>query len=63
MTTQITHEDGRQIVTRDTLRRILRGDGERCYCAPDARIQWDAGRCPQHKIDTAQDADLVRADA
>lgn len=54
MSREVTHEAGRQIVSSADLRRILRRDCERCYCAPDDRIEWDAGECPQHGTDTAQ---------
>lgn len=51
---EITHQGTKQIVSRGRLRAILRADGETCYCAPDAVIEWDAGPCPDH------DAEPVR---
>lgn len=51
--TQITHQGDVQIVTPADLRRILRADGEQCFCAPDDR-EWDAGRCPKHRRETRQ---------
>lgn len=55
MSREITHRQGRQIVSSRTLRSVLRGDGEACYCAPDDTIEWDAGVCPRHDIETRQD--------
>ena len=51
---EITHEHDRQIVTPAELRRVLRAQGETCFCAPDSTVEWDAGRCPQHKCETRQ---------
>lgn len=53
---QITHAGNRQIVTQSHLRAVLRRSGERCYCAPDSEIEWDAGTCPQHRCGTEQAA-------
>jgi hypothetical protein len=51
MATEITHDGGRQIVSPEHLRRILRAHGERCYCPPDRRVEWHvAGRCPTHGV-------------
>lgn len=55
---EITHSRERQIVTARELRRVLRASGERCYCAPDSRVEWDAGECPQHQRSTAQTPDM-----
>jgi hypothetical protein len=53
---QITHQGRRQIVPPAELRRILRADGEHCYCAPDETVEWDAGWCPEHQRETRQQA-------
>lgn len=45
----ITHQGTRQIVTPAALRAVLREHGERCYCAPESDIEWDAGDCPEHQ--------------
>lgn len=55
MSAQITHRhDGTQIVSPTELRRVLRADGESCYCQrPDADVneQWDvSGVCPTHGL-------------
>ena len=52
MSDQITHQENDQIVSPEELRRVLRRQGEECYCAPpdwDPNTPWDvAGDCPLH---------------
>lgn len=55
---EITHRGNDQIVSRATLRSVLRASGESCYCAPDDEIEWDAGPCPEHgDTEGSDDAD------
>lgn len=58
---EITHQGTKQIVSRGRLRAILRADGETCYCAPDAVIEWDAGPCPEHDAEPTMQARSLEA--
>ena len=53
MSGQVTHEKGRQIVSAAELRKVLKADGETCYCRPAGWTEeWDAGKCPKHQRST-----------
>ncbi len=57
---EITHNGTTQIVSPAALRRVLRADGECCYCAPFDGIEWNAGECPQHRRPTRQAGEVER---
>lgn len=57
MAREVTHRGDVQIVSAARLRDILVADGEACFCAPDASVEWDAGPCPMHDAASEDDTE------